>query len=327
MPSSRPHTIPVVIHLLRQLKPASILDVGVGFGKWGHLFREYTDIVAAERDPPRYERSNWKVRIDGIEGHPAYLTPAHHYLYNQIHIGDALTILPALPRYDLVFMGDIIEHFEKEQGRELLRHAIALADKAVVISTPKDDTGQQDLCANPLERHRSLWSARDFRALGAAVTVVERATLLAVITKPGVAPVTFKSNRKADNAIWLREAKEQIERLIPRDDPFVLVDEEHLRGELPHRNIIPFLEHDRVYWGPPPDDDSAIAEITRLRAAGARHLVFIWSTFWWLDHYSRFAEHLRAAFPCTHEDNRAIIFALTDDQAVCPIIDGSFPRA
>ena len=54
MPSSRPNTIPTVINLLRQLKPQSILDVGVGFGKWGHLFREYTDILEAEHEPARY---------------------------------------------------------------------------------------------------------------------------------------------------------------------------------------------------------------------------------------------------------------------------------
>ena len=64
MPSSRPNTIPTVIHLVRQIKPKSILDVGVGFGKWGHLFREYTDINEAEHDltlhdgsfAPEYDR-------------------------------------------------------------------------------------------------------------------------------------------------------------------------------------------------------------------------------------------------------------------------------
>ena len=66
MPSSRANTIPTVIHLVRQLEPRSILDIGVGFGKWGHLFREYTDILQAEHDPPRYQRANWQVRIDGI---------------------------------------------------------------------------------------------------------------------------------------------------------------------------------------------------------------------------------------------------------------------
>src|SRR5262245_23881925 len=82
MPSSRPNTIPTVIHLIRQLKPQSILDVGIGFGKWGHLFREYTDIHEAEHEPARYERQNWRVRIDGIEGFARYVTPMHRYLYN-----------------------------------------------------------------------------------------------------------------------------------------------------------------------------------------------------------------------------------------------------
>src|SRR6266702_657302 len=93
MPSSRPNTVPTVIHLVRQLQPRSILDVGVGFGKWGHLFREYTDIQEAERDPARYQRHNWQVKIDGIEGYPDYLTEMHRYLYNEIYTGDALEVM------------------------------------------------------------------------------------------------------------------------------------------------------------------------------------------------------------------------------------------
>src|SRR6185503_3287523 len=164
MPSSRPNTIPIVIHLLRQLQPRSILDVGVGFGKWGHLFREYTDINEAERDPKRYQREHWQVRIDGLEGHAAYLTDMHRFLYNEIHVGDALAVLPTLARYDLVFLGDIIEHFEKARGRQLLDETLRHANQAVVLTTPKYETAQDDLCQNELERHRSLWSARDFRA-------------------------------------------------------------------------------------------------------------------------------------------------------------------
>src|SRR5262245_47014859 len=125
MPSSRPNTIPTVIHLLRQLKPQSILDVGVGFGKWGHLFREYTDILEAEHEPARYRRKNWRVRIDGIEGHAAYLTPMHRFLYNRIHVGDAAHLLPKLSSYDLIFLGDVIEHFDKATGQVLLEVALA----------------------------------------------------------------------------------------------------------------------------------------------------------------------------------------------------------
>src|SRR4030095_10541174 len=109
MPSSRPNAIPTIIHLVRQLKPRSILDVGVGFGKWGHLFREYTDILEAERDPARYQRQNWQVRIDGIEGFPDYLTDMHRFIYNSIHCGDARLLIRSLGQYDLIFFGDIIE--------------------------------------------------------------------------------------------------------------------------------------------------------------------------------------------------------------------------
>src|SRR5438093_871633 len=163
MPSSRPNTIPTVIHLIRQLRPRSILDVGVGFGKWGHLFREYTDIVGAENDPARYERRHWRVRIDGIEGYAAYLTEMHRYLYNEIHIGDARELIKKLSHYDVIFLGDIIEHFDKLAGLQLLREAVNKASKAVIVSTPKYETAQPDLCGNELERHRSLWSAKDFR--------------------------------------------------------------------------------------------------------------------------------------------------------------------
>ena len=56
MPSSRITHIPTIIHWVELLSPQSILDVGTGFGKWGHLFREYTDIIQAEHDIPRYQR-------------------------------------------------------------------------------------------------------------------------------------------------------------------------------------------------------------------------------------------------------------------------------
>src|SRR5688500_12730733 len=186
MPSSRPNTIPTLIHIVKQLRPASILDVGVGFGKWGHLFREYTDIIAAEHEPRRYKRKHWQTRIDGIEGHAAYLTPMHRFLYNEIFIGDARQIVRRIPRYDLIFLGDIIEHFDKTDGLSLLRRCVAKAKKAVVLSTPKHETLQEDLCGNELERHRSLWNANDFKEFACATAkAIDGDTLLVVITTPG----------------------------------------------------------------------------------------------------------------------------------------------
>jgi hypothetical protein len=187
MPSSRPNAIPTVIGVVMELKPCSILDVGVGFGKWGHLFREYTDIIASESNPSRYRKENWRVRIDGIEGFANYLTPMHEYIYDKVEVGDAIEVLPRMGRYDLIFLGDVIEHFEKEEGRRLLTLALSHAEKALMITTPRYETPQGSSCGNELERHRSCWTAADFlKYEGASVASLDGNILLAVITKPDV---------------------------------------------------------------------------------------------------------------------------------------------
>jgi hypothetical protein len=295
MPSSRPISIPTVIHLVRQLKPKSILDVGIGFGKWGHLFREYTDILECENDPARYERKNWQVRIDGIEGYPAYVTDMHRFIYNDIHIGNASDLIPNLPAYDLIFMGDIIEHLEKETGLQLLKHALEKARKAVIISTPRYETYQEDLCGNELERHRSFWQVRDFKHFPAAhVTTVDGSLLLAVLLKPGVTVPSFKPTPpKPQDLDRFQEARRILIEKVPRDEPFILVDEEQVRTSLPHTQIFPFLEKNGLWWGLPPDDLTALNELKRMRESGARYIAFIWSTFWWLDHYKALHDFLQ----------------------------------
>jgi hypothetical protein len=53
-----------------------------------------------------------------------------------------------------------------------------------------------------------------------------------------------------------------------------------------------FLEKDAIYNGNPDDSQQAIADLEQLRRRGATHLVFTANTFWWLDYYPEFAEHL-----------------------------------
>jgi hypothetical protein len=313
MPSSRPNTIPTVIHLVRQIKPNSILDVGVGFGKWGHLFREYTDINEAENDPARYQRRNWRIRIDGIEGYAAYLTPMHRYLYDQVHVGNAIALLSRLPHYDLIFLGDVIEHLEKEDGLRLLRNAFKRASKAVIVTTPKFETGQADLCGNELERHRSLWSAADFEPYDrATVKIIDRATLLAVLPKPGLSALVCSPPKPLTqaNVRRLQKCRDALVRLIPPGMPFILVDDDQMRSDLPHARALPFLEKNGKYWGPPADDATAIRELARLRRTGARYIAFTWPAYWWTEHYGEFYRHLCEKFRRVHEDDALLLFDL-----------------
>jgi hypothetical protein len=313
MPSSRPNTIPTVIHLVRQLQPRSILDVGVGFGKWGHLFREYTDILNAEHNPPRYQRKNWRVRIDGIEGHPEYITEMHRFLYNQIFVGDARDLLSKADHYDVIFLGDVLEHLEKQAGLELLGDAFEKANQAVILTTPKFETAQAGLCGNELERHRSHWSSREFlKFKDAQVKTIDRATLLAVLPKPGTTALQLKPPPQpgATTVRKLRLTHDRLVDNVPLETRFILVDEEQMRHQLPHAHVLPFLEKKGSYWGPPPSDETAIQELERMKDEGASLIIFVWSCFWWLDYYTRFHRYLRDRYRCKYEDKQLIIFDL-----------------
>jgi glycosyltransferase involved in cell wall biosynthesis len=95
----------------------------------------------------------------------------------------------------------------------------------------------------------------------------------------------------------LRAIATQIDALIPTDASFVLVDDDNLgMRPTPGRRPVPFLERDGHWWGAPADDRTAIAELERLREAGARFLVFAWPGFWWLDYYRGFADYVQARF-------------------------------
>lgn len=187
MPTSTFHHVHLVCHWVSELRPRSVLDVGVGFGKWGHLFREVLDISASGTDPARYDRPNWQARIDGIEGYPQYLTEMHRFLYNEIYVGDMCRVLPTLGKYDVIFAGDVIEHVEKAQGQQFLRDALDHANEAVVVSTPAYETQQGAAAGNDFEVHRSQWTARDFRRLGRCVTKVAQSRILvAMLLKDGI---------------------------------------------------------------------------------------------------------------------------------------------
>ncbi|MBI2372699.1 MAG: hypothetical protein HYV07_01740 [Deltaproteobacteria bacterium] len=187
MPSSRPDHIPLILDLVRQLRPSSILDIGTGFGKWGMLFREYSDIILSENHPVRYRREGWRVRIDGVEGFEAYLTPVHRYVYDEVFVGDMRKVVPELGRYDLIFLGDVIEHVDKRDGLRLLADCLGRANQAVIVSTPARETHQAAVCHNALEIHRSLWGGSDFAKLGRPILeTVDPDILVAVLLKDGV---------------------------------------------------------------------------------------------------------------------------------------------
>lgn len=169
-------------HAVR-LRPRRVLDVGVGFGKWGYLLREALDFVDG-----RVARDDWQVRIDGIDARP-YDAPLPGWVYDEVRIGDVLEVAEELEGYDLVLLGDVIEHLEKAEALALLRTLLA-RNRNVLLLTPFFYF-EQEVEGNPYQRHRSHWTLADFRpwvfdydVAGGAVIVVLLAGRDAVEPRP-----------------------------------------------------------------------------------------------------------------------------------------------
>jgi hypothetical protein len=115
-----------------------------------------------------------------------------------------------------------------------------------------------------------------------------------------VRPEVSRQRQQAHEA-WRQRidtAIQEITDLVPSGATFILVDGNQLEtGEaIRGRLRVPFLERGGQYWGPPPDDATAIQELERLRQAGASYMVFGWPAFWWLEHYAALRCYLQSVF-------------------------------
>ena len=191
MPSSDPSNIGTIVKIVKNLKPKSIIDVGIGNGKYGLLFREYID--GHEQGRAVHDKTTWKVKIIGLEVFEKYITPVHRYIYDQIVVCDALHFFMDATEsegFDLIFMGDFIEHLEKDDGHKLLVHVgnVFLNKGGVILlSTPNFITCYNNpKCAvfgNHNEVHRCRWLAKDFSIPGFEFSVVEGKLLTVTLTK------------------------------------------------------------------------------------------------------------------------------------------------
>ena len=165
MPLSRPDAIPMIVNLVWNTNPRSLLDCGCGFGGMGVLFRQAMDV--------RWGRvRNWTAKLHGIEINAEYRTPLHDYIYDHYQIGDMCEILPRigsgdctgfLAHYDVIYFGDVLEHLEKSAALRLIDVAKGKAS-LMIISTPAafaSNTAEAERFHNPHEEHKCLLEPGD----------------------------------------------------------------------------------------------------------------------------------------------------------------------
>lgn len=109
---------------------AEILDVGAGWGKYRLLLPEYRNVDASEA---------WQQTVEEEK-----LTR----LYRVVHTQDAGTLHESVVAgYDLVIMGDVLEHLPRAAARRLVRAA-----RSALVAAPYRYR-QGAVGGNPYERH------------------------------------------------------------------------------------------------------------------------------------------------------------------------------
>ena len=120
-----------------------VLDVGPGSGTYGKMVREVlepTQLMAIEVWAPWVERFH----LDEI--------------YDEVTIADIKFVHPdRRSNFDLVIIGDVIEHMQKHEA-ELILHQLIRDNRMVIISFPVLHLEQNAYEGNTFETHVDHWS-------------------------------------------------------------------------------------------------------------------------------------------------------------------------
>lgn len=223
-PVRRPAAMPLSIwdgmedclRVITGARPRAVLDVGIGFGLWGHLLRQYLDVWSG-----RIARGQWTTRIDGIEIDERRIQPHARHLYSNLHIGDLRALVPALAAatpYDVILFGDVLEHLEKPDALAVLDAAVRLAGAMVIVRIPMGDGWRRE-GREPPDHHRSQWMPDDFVPYRATVQLYD------FIGNP-YALVVIPAGGPAGAAAQLIDIERKLERIEARLAALLAPDEE-----------------------------------------------------------------------------------------------------
>jgi SAM-dependent methyltransferase len=290
-----------------------ILDLGCGFGR-------ITRLLATEFP---------EATITAVDLSQEQLANARHYCEGQANVEFAPYDFysrqpPPGGHHDLIVAVEVFLHHPGSFLRQLLQRLATACQYLVNIDWSEDW---------PWPRPEHVW-VHDYSVLyrevgleNAALPLPERIDGLQqklffagrVLPEPirafcqsSLAP-PVSPPPSIDWYVRLQQAVADIRLFVPENASLILINDNQwslAESELRPRQILPFLEHDGQYWGAPPDDATAIAELTRMQQTGATHVAIPWHCFWWLEHFTGFDGYLRHSCKCLLANDRVIIFQL-----------------
>jgi tetratricopeptide (TPR) repeat protein len=141
MPYSSSSGKEYISQLINQINPKTVLDVGSGSGTYASFKQPLQHWTAVEIWQPNIEKFNL------------------HSLYDKVICADARNI--DIEEYDLVILGDVLEHMTKEQAFALLEKC--KRSRYVIVSIPLGYYPQDEFDGNPHEKHiTDNWSPEEF---------------------------------------------------------------------------------------------------------------------------------------------------------------------
>ena len=148
--------------ILSHIKPSDrVLDVGAGAGIWSELLTTHG-----------LRRS----QIEAVEIFEPYVTRfGLCNKYREVHIGDFRTLPLSFGTYDVVILGDVLEHFECKYAMEVWTKARMLAgpEGIVLLSSPIGEFPQGEEEGNIHEAHLTTFSMEDLQALSGVLESTE----------------------------------------------------------------------------------------------------------------------------------------------------------
>jgi hypothetical protein len=110
----------------------------------------------------------------GVELFEPYLQESKRKgIHNQYIKADIMKLEYKPKSFDAVIALEVLEHMTKQEGADLLAKMEHWARKKVILTTPNGYFLQDAYHDNPLQEHRSGWSAHDLRELGFKVRGID----------------------------------------------------------------------------------------------------------------------------------------------------------
>jgi len=129
----------------------SILDLGIGCGNFGKLIKKKLDV---------------EIKLSGVEIWEKYENNKWDY-YDEIIISDIRDyVKQTQQKFDIILFIDVLEHFNQEDGKNIITSLIRMTKRKLIISTPVTNYPQGSYRGNPYEEHKYFWSENEFEEFG-----------------------------------------------------------------------------------------------------------------------------------------------------------------